>query len=145
MFRFDRFCRGCARALIAGLGMLAACGSPQITVQNPFGVIDWVPQDGAIDVDPAADEGVCFNLQVNATDLGGVQLTIIDDSNTPISCLTVNNSQVNGMMDAYCLDLAHPTLNTSAQYQIVVPHGLTATDGETLATDLTSRFVTAAQ
>ena len=132
--------------LLAGCGgfLLCGCETPQINVLTPLGVIDFAPSDGATDVDPAADEGVCFSESVNGMDLG-VQISIEDSTNTPVAGLTVANSQVNGSTDPYCLDLAHPALATDSVYQIVVPQGLMAENGQTLAATITSTFRTATQ
>ncbi len=133
----DRFLAGGIAVAI-----LAGCGTPQITVQTPLGVINFAPQDGATNVDPAADEGVCFNEAVDASNLG-VQVTIVDSNNTQVTGLSVANAQANGASDPYCLALSHAPLNPGALYQTVVPQGLTAKNGESLGATITSRFRTA--
>ena len=124
------------------LMLLAACGAPQITVTPPLGVIDFAPQDGATNVDPAAQEGVCFNQSVDASNLG-VQVSIQDASGAQIPGLAVANAQANGQTDTYCLALSHSPLSANALYDIVVPQGLQATTGQVLAATIRSRFRTA--
>ena len=122
-------------------GLLAACGTPQVTVQTALAIINFAPQDGATNVDPAADEGVCFNRQVDATS-ARVLPGIADSSGATVSGVTVANASNQGSSDPFCLAISHPKLVPGALYQIVVPQGLTASDGSTLATTISSRFRT---
>ena len=56
---------------------------------------------------------------------------------------TVSNATNQGTSDPFCLAVSHPALLAGTPYQILVPQGLTASDGSTLAAAITSRFRTA--
>ncbi len=119
--------------------MLFGCGQPQLQVTVPLAVVNFAPHDGAVGIDPATVPAVCFNRPMDAAAASGA-LSLEGESGGAVPGLSI----VAGG-DNHCLLLQHEALAGDTGYVIRLRSGLASADGAALATDLASRFRTAAR
>jgi hypothetical protein len=123
-------------ALCAALA-LAGCGSPKVELIFPLAIIDVAPTDGATGVDPATQPTVCWSRPMDPA-LAARSLLLQQENGD-----AVGGQSLSAGSDSHCLLIQHDRLQGNAFYFIRALKGLSSSDGQSLAAEVSSRFRTA--
>ena len=121
----------------------AGCGSPQVTITEPLGVVNVSPHDGATGIEVDWTVSVCMTRPLNADSLAYVGL-YPDDGQGALADSPVDKTVALTEADPACFEFSkEPLLDPDTTYYVVLGPGLAAEDGTKLGREVRSEFTTA--
>ncbi len=134
-----------AQAVLASVTTLlaaAGCGSPQVTITEPLGVVNVSPHDGATGIKVDWIVSVCMTRPLDPETLDNVAIRPDDGMGKP-GDTPLDKPATLTDADRACFEFSQdPLLSPGTTYYVVLGPDLAAEDGTKLGREVTSEFTT---
>jgi hypothetical protein len=117
--------------------LLGGCAQPLFEIKLPLAIVHVAPHDGASGVDIRWNPVVCFNLPVEIEK--AKEKVVLEKYGQG----EVEDQSLQPTESANCLIIMHREMELDRQYVIRIKQGLVASDGSSLAIEISTTFRTA--